>query len=131
MSFLLDTNILSEFTRLEANPGVAEWAATVSLVEVSAVTLEEIAYGLAWRPNKRIQACLEKFLEEHCCILEITAEIGRAAGNLRGGFQSTGDTRSQADMLIGATAAVHGLTLVTRNTNDFRDCGVTLLNPFR
>jgi predicted nucleic acid-binding protein len=41
------------------------------------------------------------------------------------------DPRTQADMLIAATAALHGLTLATRNERDFEDCGVTVINPFR
>jgi len=38
--------------------------------------------------------------------------------------------RDQPDMLIAATAQVHGLTLVTRNSKDFEGCGISLLNPF-
>lgn len=49
---------------------------------------------------------------------------------MRGRFRSQGITRSQADILIGATAAVHQLTLVTRNIRDFEGCGILLLNPF-
>ncbi|XGB40582.1 MAG: hypothetical protein LVT47_02890 [Cyanobacteria bacterium LVE1205-1] len=49
---------------------------------------------------------------------------------MRGGFRIQGITRSQADILIAATARVHNLTLVTRNIRDFEDCGISLLNPF-
>ncbi|MBT9588158.1 PIN domain-containing protein [bacterium] len=131
MRFLLDTNILGELTRRSVNPGIAEWAKGISRVSLSAVTVEEIAYGLAWRPNARVQGWLERFLDEHCIVLEITREIAQAAGHLRGGLQSRGETRSQADMLICATAAIFGLTLVTRNTADFKGCGVALLDPYR
>ena len=60
----------------------------------------------------------------------ITPEIAQLAGELRGGFRSQGITRSQADILIAATAKIHQLTLVTRNIWDFEGCEIALLNPF-
>ena len=52
------------------------------------------------------------------------------AGVLRGQLGRRGRPRAQADMLIAATAALHGLTLATRNVRDFEDCGVAVVNPF-
>jgi predicted nucleic acid-binding protein len=49
---------------------------------------------------------------------------------MRGKLRNQGKTRSQADMLIAATAQIHQLTLVTRNIRDFEDCDILLLNPF-
>ena len=60
----------------------------------------------------------------------MTDEIARRSGDLRGRRQARGRPRTQADMLIAATAMVHRLTLVTRNEADFRGCDVTVLNPF-
>lgn len=131
MRFLLDTNVISELTRREVDRGIATWAQSIRRVSLSVVTIEEINYGLAWRPNLRIQEIIGRFIEEHCVLIDVSPEIARAAGQLRGEMQSRGETRSQADMLICATAAVHGLTLVTRNVSDFQGCGVALLNPFR
>ena len=62
--------------------------------------------------------------------LEVTTPIARRAGELRGVLAARGSVRQQADMLIAATAAAHQLTLVTRNTKDFEQCGIGLLNPF-
>jgi len=49
---------------------------------------------------------------------------------MRGELQAREQTRSQSDMLIAATAQLHALTLVTRNSDDFEGCGIPQLNPF-
>jgi predicted nucleic acid-binding protein len=92
--------------------------------------VEEVIYGLAWKPNPRVRAWFEGFLETYCDVLPATAEIARRAGELRGELQARGQTRSQSDMLIAATAQLHALTLVTRNSDDFEGCGIPQLNPF-
>jgi len=130
MIHLLDTNIISELARPRPDPAVLQWAEGISRIALSVVTLEELSYGLSWRPNARIQVWLDGFLEYYCDLLPVGPEIARLAGELRGQLQGRGIVRTQADMLIAATAAVHGLTLVTRNEKDFFDCGVALLNPF-
>lgn len=71
-----------------------------------------------------------KLYEEHCMILPITADIAQMAGLLRGEFRTKGSTRSQADMLIAATAKVHQLPLATRNVRDFEGCELSVINPF-
>jgi len=130
VTFLADTNIIGELARPRPNPGVLLWAGQVLELSLSVITLEEIRYGLAWKPSEKIDAWFERFLEEHCRLLPISDEVARRAGDLRGRFRANGETRSQADMLIAATAASHALTLVTRNAGDFKGCGVTVLNPF-
>lgn len=126
---LIDTNIISELSRQQPDAGVLAWAAGVSEFRLSVVSVEEIAYGLAWRPNPRIQAWVDGFFSRHAA-LPITQEIARRAGELRGHLAAQGRPRTQADMLIAATALIHGHTLVTRNTRDFEACGLPLLNPF-
>jgi toxin FitB len=130
MKFLCDTNILSELARPAPNAGVLAWAEDVREIAVSVVTVEEVFYGLALRPNVRVEAWFEDFLFRYCRLLEITPSIARFTGDLRGRLAARDKTRTQADMLIAATAVIHGLTLVTRNTKDFTGCEVALLNPF-
>ena len=130
MSFLVDTNVLSELARPSVNQGVVEWARDISHIVLSVITVDEVAFGLTWKPNARIEQWFETFLEEHCRVLPVTTEIALSAGRLRGHLRARGQVRTQADMMIGATALVHGLTLVTRNEADFRGCGIALLNPF-
>lgn len=128
---LVDTNVLGELARPEPDPGVLRWAAGVALpISISVVTLEEVHFGLAWRPNPRVEAWFARFLAEDCEVLPITGEIARRAGQLRGRFRAEGRQRTQADMLIVATAQAHQVSLVTRNVRDFEGCGIALLDPF-
>ncbi|MFO8070271.1 MAG: type II toxin-antitoxin system VapC family toxin [Polyangia bacterium] len=130
MGYLVDTNVLSELARPRPDYGVVEWAAGVESLDISAVTVEELEFGLAARPNERIRSWFEEFLAGHCNVIEISDAIARRAGAMRGGFRARGVTRTQADMLIAATAAQHALTLVTRNVRDFEGCKIPLLDPF-
>lgn len=130
MTFLCDTNIISELVRLQPNSGVLKWAALAPAIVLSAITVEEIFYGLTFKPNSRIQIWFESFLENNCEVLPITIEIAKRSGELRGQLRLSGKTHTQADMIIAATAQIHQLTLVTRNIRDFDGCGIPLLNPF-
>jgi len=130
MTFLCDTNIISELSRPQPNVGVMLWADTQAEITISVVTLEEITFGLVAKPNARIERWFEQFLEYFCDVMPITPEIGRKAGELRGRLRLQGKQRTQSDILIAAIAQVHNLILVTRNLKDFEGCGIALLNPF-
>lgn len=130
MKCLCDTNVLSELARPAPNEGVLSWSKQVRIVWLSAIVVDEISFGLGWRPNKRVAAWLDAFLEQHCQILPVTEAIARRSGELRGRLRGRGITRTQADMMIASTALEHNLTLVTRNVQDFEGCGVALLDPF-
>jgi toxin FitB len=131
---LIDTNVISEFVRPTPNAGVLVWRQacqrTNPKLTISAITLDEIAYGVSRRPTVRLMNWLDSFNRLHH-VLPISDAIARRAGEMRAQFESNGLVRSQADMLIAATAQIHGLTLVTRNISDFDGCGIALLNPFR
>lgn len=130
MTFLGDTNVISELARPQPNQGVLTWSATISLIALSVISLEEILYGLTSKPNARIQDWFQSFLADYCIVLPTTTEIAQRSGSLRGRLRTQGKPRSQADMLIAATVQVHQLTLITRNTRDFEDCQISILNPF-
>lgn len=130
-SFLVDTNVLSELVRKRPNPGVLQWAQEIRRVAISTTTVEEVYFGLSWKPNPRILLWFEEFLDTYCEVLPVTAEIAKRSGEIRGQFQARGETRSSADTVIASTAQEHHLTLVTRNVRHFEDCGVPLLNPFQ
>ena len=127
---LVDTNIISELVRPTPNAEVRAWAGRQTGFYLSVISVEEIRYGLSWRPNERVDRWLTSFFKAHCRLLLVTDNIAERAGNLRGQLQRRGENRSQADMLIAATALEHKLTLVTRNEKDFQGCEIEVLNPF-
>jgi predicted nucleic acid-binding protein len=130
MTFLCDTNIISELAIPQPNAGVLIWVQNLSSIKISVITVEEICYGLTSKPNPKIQNWFDNFLKNNCQILPITDEIAKLCGELRGQQRLTGKTVTQADMMIAATAKIHNLTLVTRNIRDFDSCVIPLLNPF-
>jgi predicted nucleic acid-binding protein len=131
VTFLCDTNVLSELARPAPNPGVLAWAAETRAVNISAITIDEVTFGLTLHPNARVTAWFEEFVASSCQVLDVTPAVARLAGAMRARLAARGQVRTQADMLIAATAAKHDLTLVTRNTKDFTGCGIGVLNPFR
>ena len=128
--YLADTNILSECVKLVPDPQVMLWMQSVTHLAVSAVTVEEAHFGLAWRPQLRKLTLFNAMLEHLHSIYPVTESIARRAGILRGQFQAQGITRSAPDMLIAATAQEHQLIVATRNVRDFTACGIQVVNPF-
>jgi predicted nucleic acid-binding protein len=127
---LVDTNVISELMRARPAPRVVEWAERQDGMSLSVVTLEEIFVGLRYRPSERMSRWFEEFLKARCEALDVTLAIARRSATLRGELRRGGMQRTQADMLIAATALEHNLALATRNTKDFEGCGIPLVNPF-
>jgi predicted nucleic acid-binding protein len=127
---LADTNVISEFVKSTPDAQVMRWLESVQLLAISAVTLEEAHFGLAWQPNTRKLALFNALVERMHSVYPITPVIAQRGGALRGQFQAQGITRSAPDMLIAATAIEHQLVLATRNVRDFLGCGVQVVNPF-
>jgi len=131
MNYLCDTNIVSELWRPKPNPDVVMWVSEQTTISISVITIEEIRYGLTWRPKPKIQTWFDEFIKTDCELLSITDEIADCAGRIRGRLAAQGLVHAQPDMLIAATAYVHKRILVTRNIRDFQGCGIELLNPFQ
>ena len=136
--YLLDTNIVSELRKVrlgKADSGVAAWAEEVDAADlfISAITLQELEIGVlrAERRDPAQGAMLRTWLDAHVLpafagrILPIDTAVARRSAQLH-----VPDPRPVRDGLIAATALVHAMTVVTRNTSDFEPTGVTLLNPW-
>jgi predicted nucleic acid-binding protein len=76
------------------------------------------------------RAMASTILDEGCNIYPVPADIAKCCGLLRGRFAARGRQRTQADLLIAATAQIEQLTMVARNVRHFEDCGIASLNPF-
>ncbi len=132
-NYLLDTNVISELARKKPNPSVLEFFESLDEITISVITVEEIEFGIERLPQaqrKNLWRWWSALLSLPPNVLEIDDKIAKLAGNLRAKQEAKGKSRTQADMLIAATAISNGLILVTRNTKDFSDSGVSVLNPF-
>ena len=134
MSYLLDTNVLSEARKPAGDANVRAWLASVRGTELylSVLVVGEIRQGIE-RLRRRdppqaavFEAWLATLRRDYADrILPVTADIAEEWGRL-----NVPDPLPAIDGLLAATARVHGLTLVTRNTADVARTGVALLNPF-
>ena len=135
MTFLLDTNVLSETRKRQPDAGVIEWvtATPSERLYVSVLTLGEIEQGIArirGRGDHQQAAALERWLREIVVgfadrILPVTLPVASAWGR-----QQHVQPLPVVDALIAATARVKGLTVVTRNVKDFQRTGIQVLNPY-
>ncbi|HYN79368.1 MAG TPA: type II toxin-antitoxin system VapC family toxin [Lamprocystis sp. (in: g-proteobacteria)] len=136
---MLDTNVVSEFARDSINPGVFEWLAHGDEREmaISVVSIGEIEKGIAWMPQGKRQRALQVWLERRLLprfqarVLPLELVDLRLWGQMVGAALKAGTPLPQIDALIAAVAIQRDLTLVTRNTDDFKRTGVTLINPWR
>ncbi len=137
MSFLLDTNVVSEWVKPQPNPAVIAWLDEVDedRVFLSVITLTELRYGIErLAPGKRRKR-LEDWLEQELPlrfegrILGIDQTVTNACGELLAEREAAGRPFGAMDAYLAATAQVHRLTLVTRNNSDFKG-SVGCLNPW-
>jgi len=136
--FLLDTNIPSELIRTRPDPRVRNWvyAKDEQSLYLSVVSIGELRRGLVLLPAGKRRTELVRWFENdlvprfHGRILPVTHTIADRWGVLDGQCQLKGTPLNTADGMIAATALEHGLTLVTRNVEDFAGLGVVLLNPW-
>ena len=134
--FLLDTNVLSELRRPErANPNVMQWADGVPVDQffLSAISLFEIERGaLLMARRDAIQGKILRSWIDDTVLVSFANRILPVdeAVALRCASLHVPNPRPERDALIAATALVHGMTVVTRNVEDFANTGAVLLNPW-
>lgn len=136
--YLLDTDVISELRKVKAGKGnrnVAAWNETVTLAQtyLSSITVHELELGtlLLERKDQTQGAILRAWLETRVLpefdgrILSVDTTVARRCAKLY-----VPDPRPVRDAFIAATALVHGMTVVTRNVDDFNPMGVEVLNPW-
>ncbi len=129
-SFLCDTNIISELMRPHPQQNVRRWLEAQDTILLSVLSLEELHFGLLRKHLHQKRDWLNRFVDARCECLPIDARIAIRAGEMRGALANQGQTRTQADLLIAATAATHQAILATRNTRDFENLNLPIFNPF-
>lgn len=135
MSYLLDTNVLSELRRKQPNAGVIAWMSKrpTTTLYLSVLTLGEIRKGVDSVLNTERRLALLDWLESDLQnffsgrILPIDLTVADRWGRI---VAAAGRPVHAIDSLIGATAAQHGLSLVTRNVRDYENLGLDIINPW-
>jgi predicted nucleic acid-binding protein len=132
MSFLLDTNVLSELRKPHANAHVLAWFEQTpdDSLFLSVLVVGELRQGIARKRRRdptgaaHLARWLDKLVERYASrILAVDLRVAELRADL-------GDPLPLFDGLLAATALVHELTLVTRNVDDVARSGVALFNPF-
>lgn len=135
MSYLLDTNVLSELCRKLPDVHVTAWLAQrpPSTLHLSVLTLGEIRKGIEGAIGRARQQVLVDWLETDLPdyfrgrIIPIDATVADRWGRL---VAAAGRPLPAIDSLLAATALTHDLVLVTRNVKDFQGLGLKVFSPW-
>jgi predicted nucleic acid-binding protein len=138
VKYLLDTCLISELVKKEPNPGVVNWLdeQDEQKLFLSVLNLGELQKGISkltdGTKKDELQAWIGLDLVERFTgrILDIDLDTALCWGRIQGEAERTGEKLPAMDSLIAATAAEHGLIVVTRNARDMERCGVRVCNPW-
>jgi len=135
--FLLDTNCISEPLRVAPDQRVVQWIDSIDeeMLYLSVLTIGELRKGACRLPSSSRRSQLERWLDELCLrfagrVLSINIEIADRWGRISATAESNGKSLSSIDSLLAATALHHNLTIATRDTQDFVETQVPILNPW-
>lgn len=138
MTYLLDTNVVSEWVKARPSPGVVAWLAEADedRIFLSVCALAELRYGIARMAAGARRQRLDAWLSQELPlrfegrILPIDASVADRWGVVRARGKSAGRSIDIIDGFIAATAEVHHLTVVTRDTKVFRGIGASVFDPW-
>lgn len=139
MSFLLDTNVISELIKPSPDETVVGWLDETDedRLFLSAVTLAEVFRGIERLPHGRRRRSLDEWLRDDMLVrfegrlLPIDLAVAEAWGQVTAQCEVAGRPIGILDAFIAATARVHGLQLATRNVKDFEATEVPTVNPWK
>jgi toxin FitB len=135
---VLDTNVLSELTRIAPSERVFEWVANQprSITFTTAITQAEMLYGIELLPEGKRRTMLLAAVQQTLGvdfadrILPFDSYAAVSCGWIRASRHTIGRPISEADAQIAAIVHSRGGLLATRNTADFEHCGIKVLNPW-
>jgi toxin FitB len=138
VSWLLDTNVVSEWVKPRPHQSVVEWVAGVEEGQVflSVVTLAELRRGVELLDEGRRRRALEAWISDelterfHGRVLPVGLAVAESWGRLCARATRSGRALGVMDAFFAATAQVHELTLATRNVRDFDGLDIELFNPW-
>ena len=139
MTWLLDTNVLSELRKPKPEPAVVTFVSSCPLEQlyISTVTLAEIRFGIEVVAEPTRRADLNEWLTHKVRpmfnqrVIQITEDIMLKWRLLVEEGRKAGHTFSQPDLIIAATALHYGLTVVTRDRSDYDKARVSVINPWK
>jgi len=134
VSFLLDTNVLSQSSKANPNPAVMNWLAKTDARQMffSVISIAEVHSGIALMPAGRRKENVVHWLQTTVLthfagrILPVTEEIAADCGDLIASCRKAGHTAEPMDALIAATARIHRLSIVTLNQKHFAQLSVPM-----
>lgn len=135
---LLDTNVVSELCRPKPHVPVVAWLDSQSrdLLYLCAPVLAELRFGMecldGGRRKEWLRAAIDRLENElyRDRILSFDSACAVIYGRIGAARRKAGQTMQQMDAFIAAIALANGAALATRNTRDFADFGLELINPF-
>ena len=138
MTFLLDTNLVSEWVKPRPNAGIIRWLADVDedRTFLSVITLAELRNGIAslsaGRRRDRLDVWVSAELPDRFegRVLVIDAAVADQWGRVTAAGKAAGRPIGAMDAFLAATAMVHELTVVTRNVADFEMIDIPILCPW-
>jgi len=138
MSYLIDTCCISELVKKKPNPNVVKWfnAHDELSMFLSVITFGELRKGIEKLPDTKKKKELNRWVKEDLKhrfknrILNINSEEVNKWGQILAAAEKNGKSLPAIDSLIAATAQIHDLLVVTRNTQYLEGSGVEVINPW-
>jgi predicted nucleic acid-binding protein len=137
--FVLDTNVISELIKPAPSLNVQDWLDqhAINLIFTTAITKAELHFGVLIHPDRKRREQLAIAIDEifrsgfDTRILPFDSSSSEHYAEIASKRRLIGKPISNADAQIAAICRQHQMTLVTRNVNDFSECGISIINPFK